>query len=271
MTQPHIILVDDEAPIRHALRRLLTFDDYHLSCAASAKEALLSLQKASTDVIISDHDMPDCSGVDLLRKVRDSSPETTRILFSGHIDIELLRAAVNAGEVYRFITKPWNDDELRMAVRHGVERARLLRQNLDLQERQRRQNDELRRFNANLEAMVTSRTEDLELRNRALGLSQDVLDQLPVLVIGIDPRGTIALVNALARNLLPGIVPGDTFSEGLPTQLIAWIHCHLNSTEAPGQSIILQLHCGRISFELGSLDGRGLILTGQPLPTTPAQ
>ena len=175
-----VLLVDDELPILRSLTRLLGFESYELATASSAQAALALLQQAETAVILTDFDLGGVGGVELLREARQRSPDTSRILFSGHIDIELLRRAVNGGEVYRFVTKPWNDDELLQAVRQGVERYHLLRHNRALGEQSEEQNRQLKRFNAELELMVSERTAALELRNRALGLSQEVLDGLPV-------------------------------------------------------------------------------------------
>lgn len=259
---PRILIVDDEAPIRASISRLLLFEDYAVECASGAEEALRIIDLAHIDVVVSDQQMPGMQGVDLLRAIRERSPTTSRILFSGHVDIELLRKAVNGGEVYRFITKPWDDDELRLAIRHGIERAELMRHNEELRDERDRQNRELKQFNANLSDMVRKRTEDLEFRNRALALNQEVLDHLPVLVVGIDPAGLLVLVNKLGRERFPEAIPGLHCADCLPPDLAAWM---IQTIHAPDESLILTLKGTHFCFEAMSLDDRGLIASAYPI------
>ncbi len=257
----HIVIVDDEKPIQRSVKRLLAFESYDIICCNNAEEAMSAVEQYLPAVIVSDQHMPGMQGVDLLRKVREISPNTSRILFSGHIDVELLRQAVNGGEVYRFITKPWNDEELVMAVRLGVERSQLLAENERLHQKSIQQNQQLQKFNANLEAMVEQRSNALELRNSALQLNQDVLDHLPVIVVGIDPSGQIVLANALAREIFNDIILGDPANACLPEDLCQWA---LGSTEL-GQQFNFNTKTSPITFELVALDQRGLVIVGHLL------
>jgi DNA-binding NtrC family response regulator len=75
-------------------------------------------------VVVSDHRMPDGKGTDFLGRVKASYPETVRLILSGYADIDTVTAAINVGAVHRFMTKPWNDDELRDAVREAMRLAR---------------------------------------------------------------------------------------------------------------------------------------------------
>jgi CheY-like chemotaxis protein len=206
--------------------------------------------------------MPGMQGADLLRAAREVSPDTSRILFSGHIDIELIRSAVNAGEVYRFITKPWNDDELLLAVRNGVERWQLLTGNRLLREQAEDQNRQLKRFNGELEAMVANRTEALALRNQALTLSQEILDRLPVAVIGMDHAGRLALANLMAQRILPGLAIGEPVAlsdQGLAGWIAAAVREH--GEIAP---YTCTAPVGELLFSALCLDGRGLVITAVP-------
>ena len=256
-----VLLVDDEPPILRSLARLLAFEPYALVVASTGKEALELLDQAATAVILSDYHMAGMGGAELLRAARLRSPDTSRILFSGHIDVELIRSAVNAGEVYRFLTKPWNDDELLLAVRHGVERCQLMRHNRLLNQRSEEQNSQLKRFNAELELMVASRTEALELRNRALTLSQEVLDGLPVAVIGVAPDGQVALANDMARRIFPGLLPGESANASLPEPFWAWSAGAFKE----GSSLMVHGPLGPMRFEIMSLGDRGLVMTAIPL------
>lgn len=260
-TTVRVLLVDDEPPILRSLARLLTFEPYELASAACASDALRLLRDGDTAVILSDYDLGGVDGVELLREARNLAPDTSRILFSGHIDIELLRRAVNGGEVYRFVTKPWNDDELLHAVRQGVERWQLLKRNRALNQQSEDQNRQLKRFNAELEQMVFERTAALELRNRALSLSQEVLDGLPVAVVGIAPDGQVALANDLARRLFPDLMPGEAPPAGAGAPLWEWSREAL----ASGSGLVVDGSLGPMRIEVMALGERGVVMTVIPL------
>ena len=254
-----IVLVDDEEPILRSLTRLLAFEDYELITCSNAETALQAVNAEPTAVIVSDQHMPGMQGVDLLRAICEQSPHTSRILFSGHIDVDLLRHAVNNGEVYRFITKPWNDEELLMAIRLGVERWQLLSENEQLHQKSIAQNHQLQRFNASLEAMVDQRTQALQMRNNALLLNQDILDHLPIVVLGIDPDFNIVMANALARQVFLDILLGDPCHTCLPNTLSAWIE-----NPQRNEHISLETSQGQLQFEVAGLDERGFVIVGQP-------
>ena len=257
-----VLIVDDEAAIRSSLARLFAFEPWRLVVVADGAAALAALAGEEFAVALSDYHLPGMSGGELLRRIRERSPDTSRILFSGHVDVELIRAAVNAGEVYRFVTKPWNDDELLLAVRHGVERWQLLSRNRVLAVQAEEQNRLLRSFNAELEDKVAHRTADLELRNRALVLSQEVLDGLPVAVLGFAPDGQVALANALARELFPNLLPGEDPAP-LPEPFRAWLAAA--TAGGAGAPLLLATALGTMRFETLQLAGRGVVVTAIPL------
>lgn len=256
-------MVDDEQPILRSLTRLFGFEAYELLSASNAAEALAVLRSTEIAVVLSDYDLGGVGGVELLREARTIAPDASRILFSGHIDFDLLRRAVNGGEVYRFVTKPWNDDELVQAVRHGVERWQLLRRNRALAEQAEEQNRQLKRFNAELEQMVGERTAALELRNRALSLSQEVLDGLPVAVVGIAPDGQVALANDLARRLFPDLLPGEAPPPSATVPLWEWSREAL----ASGNGLVVDGSLGSMRIEVMALGERGVVMTVIPLAT----
>jgi len=111
--------------------------------------------------------------------------------------------AINKGQVYKFIPKPWQDNELRSAVRGILQHQELKKQNVRLKKKLQLKNDQLEASNANLEKMVNQRTEALQIRNRVLQIAQGVLDVLPAAVFGIDGEQLIVQCNDLARDLFP--------------------------------------------------------------------
>ncbi|MBF0486189.1 MAG: response regulator [Candidatus Omnitrophica bacterium] len=113
-----VLLVDDEEAILSTLRRLfMILENCEVLSTTSPKEALEIVSKRKVDLIISDHRMPEMSGVFLLKKIKSASPETLRILLSGYSDFNALVDAINEGEIYRFISKPWNNDAFLNTIR----------------------------------------------------------------------------------------------------------------------------------------------------------
>src|SRR5437868_4446423 len=112
-----ILVVDDELPVRLALTRVLGEAGYSVLGTDSGREALELFQQHPIDLVISDHYMPEMSGIDLLKLVRVRHPHVVRILLTGDKDPELAVRSINEAEVYRFIRKPWNNADLRTVVR----------------------------------------------------------------------------------------------------------------------------------------------------------
>jgi diguanylate cyclase (GGDEF)-like protein len=115
--QPTLLLVDDEENILNAITRMLRRDGYRILTATGAEDALDILGRNDVQVVISDQRMPGISGTELLSKVKEMYPDTVRIVLSGYTDLSAVTAAINQGAIYKFITKPWNDEELRMQIR----------------------------------------------------------------------------------------------------------------------------------------------------------
>jgi EAL domain-containing protein (putative c-di-GMP-specific phosphodiesterase class I)/FixJ family two-component response regulator len=122
--QRAILLVDDEAGIRSALTRMLRSDGYRIFTAAGGAEGLEILAVNEVQVIISDQRMPGMSGTEFLDIVKQLHPETVRIILSGYTDLEVVTDSVNRGAVFKFLTKPWNDDLLRQQVRDAFRHFR---------------------------------------------------------------------------------------------------------------------------------------------------
>lgn len=212
-----LLLVDDEQAILNALGRLLRKEPYAVRTATTADEALDILQDDPTvQVVASDYRMPGTTGVELLREVKLRHPHTVRVVLSGYADGHVILDAINVGEVYRFLPKPWNDEELIVTLRQCFDQYRLLEENARLLDRVQSQNEELKEMNALLEAAVDHRTRSLEL-------SQEILEKLPLPVLGISTDGTIALVNAAMARIRPEGTPpplGRHIREVLPAGLV---------------------------------------------------
>ncbi len=118
MTQPTrtILLVDDEPNICRALARSLKRDAYAVLTANEPAEGLAILKQHRVDLVISDHLMPNMTGIEFLTLVRDRHPDVMRLLLTGHADMETAIRAINEGQIYRFLTKPWDDDALKATL-----------------------------------------------------------------------------------------------------------------------------------------------------------
>ncbi len=124
-SQVKILCVDDEPNVLSALRRMFSLEGCEISTADSGAAALEQFATQGFDVIISDMQMPHMNGAQLLQQVRQQWPQTMRILLTGTADLANAVAAINDGEIYRYIAKPWNDDELLGVVKSAVELASL--------------------------------------------------------------------------------------------------------------------------------------------------
>jgi len=201
MNKHSILCVDDEQNILNSLRRLFRKEGYTILTALSGKDGLEILRRNPVDLMISDQRMPGMTGVELLKEARKISQRTIRIILSGYTDVDSITSAVNEGNVYKFILKPWNDEELKLSVKRALEQHDLEMENQRLHEQVKRRNEELLFLNKDLERRVRDRTEDLVFQNQALLFSQKRLENLPIGIVGIGEDRTIAYVNKKAEEI----------------------------------------------------------------------
>lgn len=170
-----LLFVDDEANILSALKRLFRPHGYRIFTAESGRAALDILAQESIDLVVSDMRMPEMTGAQILEEVRSRWPETVRILLTGYADIGSTIDAINKGQIYRYISKPWDDNDITITVRQALERKNLEKEKARLELLTVRQNEELKALNAGLEVTVKARTEEirqtmgfLEMANKKL-------------------------------------------------------------------------------------------------------
>ncbi|WP_020612279.1 HD domain-containing phosphohydrolase [Sediminispirochaeta bajacaliforniensis] len=169
-----IIAIDDEENILKALKRLFrNLSMVECITTTDPYEAEEILKKQPVDLIICDERMPKVSGHAFLAFVKERYPFTVRIIITGYSDPEVLTSAINRGEVYRFIQKPWDDEELLVIVRRALEHGKLLRDHNRLEEELKRKNHELEQMNNKLEALVQRRTSELQKTLELLKDSRD--------------------------------------------------------------------------------------------------
>jgi len=124
-----ILLVDDEPNVLAALRRVFRQEKYEVVCSADPRAAIELIGAEPFDVVISDYMMPGMNGGELLKEARALRPDMIRIMLTGHADVNAVVAAMKTGAVYKFILKPWNDDDLRVTVALALEQHELKRKN----------------------------------------------------------------------------------------------------------------------------------------------
>ena len=154
-----LLLVDDEENILRSLQRVLRKEPYELTTATSGDQAIGLMKKQSFDLVISDARMPGMDGPTLLATIKKKDPECIRILLTGYADIDSTVKAINDGQIYRYISKPWDDDELRLILRQALAFQQSERRRLALEKLTRKQNRELQDLNKTLEQKVRDRTE----------------------------------------------------------------------------------------------------------------
>ena len=208
---PTLLCVDDEPNILAALRRLFRARGYRVLTADSGAEGLQVLAQQPVDLVISDMRMPEMDGARFLTQVRERWPDTIRLLLTGYSDIPSILEAINCGEIYRYITKPWDDNDIVLVVRHALERRQLELDKRRLEALTRQQNDELKALNHSLEAKVEERTRQLKTAHDAAlaangKLKQNFITTIKILssiaeMRGINQTGHAREVADLARQL----------------------------------------------------------------------
>ena len=124
-----VLFVDDEPAILSALKRVFRKDGYEIETAGDGESGLEVFRRFRPAVVVSDHRMPGMTGVEFLTKARAIDPEAVRVVLTGCTDLPAAEAAINQGEVWRFLTKPWNDEDVRATVASAHERYRLVAEN----------------------------------------------------------------------------------------------------------------------------------------------
>jgi len=231
-----LLLVDDEENILRSLTRLLRRDGYTIHTAQSGPQGLALLEEHPVGVIVSDQRMPEMTGSEFLSEVKARWPDTVRIMLSGYTELGSVTDAINRGAVYKFLTKPWDDDLLRENIRDAFAQHELRSENEHLASELRHANEALERA--------------LGIHSRALELSRDVLEHLPVGVAGIGEDRLIALANTRLHELLGvplggllGQEPQEAFPPALHPLCAAPDGAHRMTLDS---GLVCDVHCRRL-------------------------
>ncbi|VVO75450.1 HD domain-containing phosphohydrolase [Pseudomonas fluorescens] len=173
--RPKVLLVDDEESILNSLRRLLRSQPYDVLLATSGAQALEMLTQQPVDLVMSDARMPNMDGATLLARVHELYPATTRIMLTGYADPAAIIKAINEGRIDRYISKPWNDEEMLLTLRQALEHQHSERERQRLERLAQVQNDQLKLLNSTLEKHVAARTAELQQTADMLDLAYEEL------------------------------------------------------------------------------------------------
>ena len=226
--QPRILIVDDEEIVLVALRETLARAGYLVTALPSAVAALDVIEQTQFAVVISDQLMPRMNGLEFLGLVKEKQPDASRILITALLSCETVIDAINKGEIFRFIIKPWLREELLATVKNAVNRHELIRRNSALQAETLAVNSRLSELNRSLELQVARVAE----QNEALGrLNAALADNLTKSVrlcvqtmqtfyptLGSEARRTHEICRMMAEGLALSAEDTETLS------VAAWLH-----------------------------------------------
>jgi len=191
-----VLCVDDEPNVVSALARVFHRERYRVLTATSAKEALGILEREPVNVVLSDMRMPGMDGAAFLEEVYLRWPRMARILLTGYNDLNAAVAAINRGEIFRYLFKPWDDDEMRLTVRQALERQEVEEERRNRHDMARRRVATLAVSNDDLEDRVAERTEELRRAEASLRRAHNALEAAYITTVrlfaslaetGVDP------------------------------------------------------------------------------------
>lgn len=172
-----LLFVDDEANILSSLKRLFRPFGYRIFTAESGAQGLEIMEREAIDLVVSDMRMPEMNGAQLLEKIRGRWPDAIRILLTGYAEIDATIDAINKGQIYRYISKPWEDNDITLIIKHALQQKMLEREKLRLEELTLKQNEELKDLNTHLEEKVSARTSELKQAMQFLEVAHDKLKE----------------------------------------------------------------------------------------------
>ena len=280
---PRLLLVDDDPNVLSALRRMFHASGYQVFCADTGEAGLTLLQTEEVGAIISDARMPGMSGAEFLKRSRSSAPNAVRVMLTGQSDIELAVSAINEGEIFRYVTKPWNNATLLTLLREGLERKSVERERDLLRVVIEENNSHLRQANEVLKVSALVQSQKVEsslIQQKLLGdwLEQDEAKMVKMLsslteggaglTAGCPPAvarvvkllgAKLGLAGESLNDLCTAAMLQDLGKLGLPAQIVC------QPLRALGGDELLQMRQhprigGRSLMALTSFRGAGAVL-----------
>jgi signal transduction histidine kinase len=197
-----LLVVDDEPDLVQSVKDLLRLD-YRVLITTRAVEGLEIMRREKVHIVMSDQRMPEMTGVEFLKQLRDTHPETVRLLFTAYADLNAVTDAINQGNVYRYISKPWEPGELRTVLRQAVDYY-------ELQEERRQ-----------LILQVQEKNRQLESANEGLRRAND-LKRAFIRVASHELRTPLTIVMGLSE-LAKGTLSAERSSYAVPSAVCEWM------------------------------------------------
>ena len=189
----NLLIVDDEISVTKSLFRQFR-RKYNVFTANSVREAIKIMEKENIQVILSDQRMPELTGLDFFSMIKEHYPDALKLIITGYSDIEAVIGAINEGQVFRYISKPWNPDELNSIIKEAFEKYELITKN-------RRLANSLQEANAKLEQKVRVRTKQLEEKNIELSRLNEEKNKY-IGIVAHDLRNPIGAAQSFSELLL---------------------------------------------------------------------
>lgn len=228
--QPSLLLVDDEDNILSALKRLLRNEGYRIHTCNDPVRALELIDDLvgggePVDVVLSDQRMPTMSGTEFLRRVKQSHPNTVRLVLSGYTELQSITDAINEGAIYKFLTKPWEDENLKANLQEAFQHQAMKSENQRLTLELASANRQLTVANEELRHLLEEKKLHTQMLEASLDTSQKIIQLIPWPIIGVDADGMIVLANSAAEqqfnqcDSLLGLPAADYLPDALALEL----------------------------------------------------
>ncbi|TDM08132.1 MAG: hypothetical protein C4K60_01100 [Ideonella sp. MAG2] len=268
-TRGTLLIVDDEASILSALKRLFRREGYLVLTASDGASGLELLKTQPVDVIVSDQRMPEMLGVDFLRQARLLQPDTIRMTLSGFADLQSIIDAVNEGAIYRFLMKPWEDDRLKAHVEEAMAACHLRKENRELQEQVGASNRELAQSNRRLALSLRQQFQRVETLRDGASSAHELLDRLPLSIVGLDAERSVVYINQRAMHCFPHWIP--SLGQAAPPELQELLALCLASPKVRAEGIEVEIagHTRRVQLCEQACEGRGGYLIISPCEDPP--
>jgi CheY-like chemotaxis protein len=257
-----LLLVDDEPNILAALKRQLRGAGLRILTATGGEEGLQLLARERVDVILSDQRMPGMTGVDFLRTVKHSHPDTVRMVLSGFTELQSVTDAVNEGAIYKFLTKPWDDTQLRAHILEAFRHKEMADENRRLNLEVRTANQGLAQANRQLEEVLCQQQEQISRTGISLAIVREALQHVPLPILGLDEDDVVAFANLAGQELFHG-------NGQLLGSAVEYFMPEL-ATLGEGQECIATVHGARYEIAAHGM-GRGTRARGMLIIFKPAE
>ena len=243
-------------------------DGYSILTANSGAQALQRLAENEVDVIVSDQRMPGMTGVEFLRRAKELYPETVRMVLSGYTELNSITDAINEGAIYKFLTKPWDDERLRAHIAEAFQHKEMVDENRRLGLEVQDANRKLAAVNERLQRLLESQRERMDREGRGRGIARELLENIPTPVIGFDIEGVIAFMNADAVQLFESDPPLGQMARHVlaPALLDVWHRSNGVQEDVSLEGRAYQVVCRPMQGQAGSR-GKLMVLTPQGPPS----